>query len=318
MDGWGKYIALAVVTLIFVAIFVYVRQEYIISYIKSGSMEPTYCRGDIVILKKVPPEDIDVGDVIVFRHPRGGDELILHRVVYKEERDGKIYFITKGDNNPNIDNWLWVSENYVLGKLVGRIPYLGYFFLYLDEPGARLMFIMIVFLVFLIYWNLGGVQEKRIYPLNTFIRASVLRVVIILVLATFLLWVSVRSAGRSIDVGVDVVRPIDCYNLGDRTYIIVRLRIRSYCSPYISISRIEINVTLNKKLVGYGVWSILYPFHGEKNVSIAIVLNSSLSIEYIGGRIVLYMKVIIKNYITGDTETCELQPETLRVVLQEE
>lgn len=155
MENTNKNVAIVIICIALIGIFLYMRCLYIISYVESESMEPTYCKGDIVIIKKVPPSQISIGDVIVFKEPPPGNKLILHRVAYIEEKDGKLYFVTKGDNNPNIDRWVWVPEDYVLGKLVGRVPYLGYFFLSLDEPGARLMFILIVILTFMIYWSLS-------------------------------------------------------------------------------------------------------------------------------------------------------------------
>ncbi|AEC52121.1 signal peptidase subunit [Pyrococcus sp. NA2] len=69
----------------------------------SGSMEPVFYRGDVVLLKGVKPEEIKVGDVIVYksaisRYP------IIHRVrgIKTIYINGKreLCFITWGDHNP--------------------------------------------------------------------------------------------------------------------------------------------------------------------------------------------------------------------------
>jgi len=88
----------------------------------SGSMEPAYQVGSIVFVKKVPPQDIKVGDPITF-HLSGDSMVATHRVV-KIDNDKK-QFITKGDANNAEDGPTSFDS------LVGRasnisVPWLGY------------------------------------------------------------------------------------------------------------------------------------------------------------------------------------------------
>jgi signal peptidase len=73
----------------------------------SGSMEPVFYRGDVVLLKGVSPNDIHPGDVIVYNAPMYAYP-IIHRVreVKTVELGGKTEkcFVTWGDNNP-IPDW---------------------------------------------------------------------------------------------------------------------------------------------------------------------------------------------------------------------
>ncbi|NJF25067.1 signal peptidase I [Thermococcus sp. Bubb.Bath] len=73
----------------------------------SGSMEPVFYRGDVVLLKGVNPNDIHTGDVIVYNAPMYAYP-IIHRVrgVKTVELGGKTEkcFVTWGDNNP-IPDW---------------------------------------------------------------------------------------------------------------------------------------------------------------------------------------------------------------------
>ena len=58
---------------------------------------------------------------------------IIHRVFAKIKVGDKYYFMTKGDNNPVFDSY-WFSiipEQDVKGKVVVRIPFLGYFKLFI-------------------------------------------------------------------------------------------------------------------------------------------------------------------------------------------
>jgi len=315
-----KIIALIIVAGVFIGLLVYIRHNYLISYIKSESMEPTYYRGDIVIVRRGDPREIKVGDVIVFREPNGND-LILHRVVYIEERDGKLYFLTKGDNpvtNPYIDSWggqYWVPEDLVVGKLVGRVPYLGLFFLYLDEPGARLMFIMIVVLLFALYMNATGEERPSVAPLTAYLKGARLKIVVVVILMLFMVVVvSISFIGRG-EANVDVIRPVSVYKSGDKSYIVVRLRIISRISRVEAIKYIAVNASVDTAVYGYGCWEIKYPFYGEKNVSIAIVLNATISVEDLSTKLVLYFQVLIKNYLSGKTRVMNLKSKALRMTI---
>ena len=85
-------------------------------------------KGDIMVLKGVDIENIEVGDVIVFRSDR--KDPIIHRIVKKSDDNG-IYFQTKGDNNAgSIKNKALdetrIGEDIIIGKAVFRVPLLGY------------------------------------------------------------------------------------------------------------------------------------------------------------------------------------------------
>ncbi len=99
----------------------------------SGSMEPTFYKGDLIVSKGVPPETLEVGDVIVYRNPIRGID-VVHRIVDKEQRGPHIYFITKGDNNrtnPEPDQVSGLAppimDEWVEGRVVLVIPKLGWF-----------------------------------------------------------------------------------------------------------------------------------------------------------------------------------------------
>ncbi|MFC1648661.1 signal peptidase I [Nanoarchaeota archaeon] len=86
-------------------------------------------KGDIMILVGKDPYEIGVGQVIVYQS--GKPYPIIHRVIHVQEKSGKYYFETKGDNNGNqivdIDlDETNIPEDVVYGKAVARVPYLGY------------------------------------------------------------------------------------------------------------------------------------------------------------------------------------------------
>ena len=89
--------------------------------IATGSMEPNLHVGDLVLIQKCSANDIEKGDII--EYVREGYS-ITHRVVDKYQDGGTYYFITKGDNN-NREDKEPVEEDRVIGKTIGRIPYLA-------------------------------------------------------------------------------------------------------------------------------------------------------------------------------------------------
>lgn len=77
--------------------------------------------GDVVFVKKVKKEEIDVGDVVVYYAPTGVS--IIHRVVNIENS----VYTTKGDANSNPLNFeRQLSFESIKGKAILKIPYLGY------------------------------------------------------------------------------------------------------------------------------------------------------------------------------------------------
>ena len=93
------------------------------------SFKNGFDKGDIMILVGKDAENIEVGNVMVFRSNR--QDPIIHRVVKKIENNSIIYFQTKGDNNKDSIktsylNEMHINEEDIIGKAVIRIPLLGY------------------------------------------------------------------------------------------------------------------------------------------------------------------------------------------------
>lgn len=86
----------------------------------SGSMEPTLKVGGVLYYEKINIDELDEGDILVYQT---NDHIISHRIVDIIEND----FITKGDKNNSVDNYL-VNRNQVLGKGTNwSIPFIGYY-----------------------------------------------------------------------------------------------------------------------------------------------------------------------------------------------
>ncbi len=91
----------------------------------SYSMVPTLTRGDLLVLKGVTVDELDAGrengTIIVYYH-EPTDRLIVHRV-WKINSDGTV--TTWGDANTGPDPWP-ITPDMIRGKMVLRLPYLGY------------------------------------------------------------------------------------------------------------------------------------------------------------------------------------------------
>lgn len=97
----------------------------------SGSMEPVFYKGDIVLLES-NLSSIEVGDIIVYHAHWLNSEPVIHRVIAKgKSSTGEDYYLTKGDNNP-IQDPMEVYPKDVISKVIKIdnkpviIPKIGY------------------------------------------------------------------------------------------------------------------------------------------------------------------------------------------------
>ena len=120
----------------------------------SGSMLPEIKIKDIVVTKKTPAEELEVGDIITFITPdsRYGGISITHRILdkYYDEALGIYTYRTKGDNN-NVADSVLVPNTNVLGKVILKIPKLGYLQDLLSSKGGLIIVVLIPCLVILSY-----------------------------------------------------------------------------------------------------------------------------------------------------------------------
>jgi signal peptidase len=113
--------------------------------VASGSMSPALEVGDLVIIQAVSPASIQVGDIIVFSTPQGSQT--MHRVTKIHALpNGDLQFKTKGDANPSEDPY-WISQRDVYGKVIYRIPFLGW--LTLDPAFSILVAVTIIVIILL-------------------------------------------------------------------------------------------------------------------------------------------------------------------------
>lgn len=97
--------------------------SYMWMSVLSNSMKPTFNTGDLVIARKVDVNDLKAGDIITFRWSTA---LATHRITEViKDANGRVSFKTKGDYN-NTEDQETLDSNYVVGKYMFRIPFIGY------------------------------------------------------------------------------------------------------------------------------------------------------------------------------------------------
>lgn len=96
----------------------------------SGSMEPAYPVGSMLYVKKIQPEQIQIGDPITFYMSSGGT-VATHRVIAIDQENRQ--FTTKGDANDAADGSP-VGFQSLIGKPVFSIPQLGIFSAWVSTP----------------------------------------------------------------------------------------------------------------------------------------------------------------------------------------
>lgn len=147
----------------------------------------TLHKGDIIIVQHVNPEDLNVdypsSDTIAYTKPTHLDETpIVHRIVTCYEKNGTLYFETKGDGNG--DKWpaipteeqydsraFWdtgegVPADLVKGKVILRIPCLGWITLLLkgiygDHPWILPLIILLIVLLVVVEYVRPLIKRKK-------------------------------------------------------------------------------------------------------------------------------------------------------------
>ncbi|KAK0636999.1 signal peptidase complex catalytic subunit SEC11 [Bombardia bombarda] len=105
----------------------------------SGSMEPAFQRGDLLVLwNRNLYSETNVGEIVVY-NVKDKDIPIVHRVVRKFGIGPDAKLLTKGDNNLSDDTELYArGQDYlvrkdIIGSVVGFIPFVGYVTIMLSE-----------------------------------------------------------------------------------------------------------------------------------------------------------------------------------------
>lgn len=118
--------------------------------VEGNSMYPYIEDRDAVLVMPAEPEELKQGDVVVFPDPELEGSSIVHRIVSLENRQGRLYAVTKGDANPVVDP-LPIPLNRIIGKVRVVLPMGGAFLEFLHSPQGFLLCVLLPFAVLLLY-----------------------------------------------------------------------------------------------------------------------------------------------------------------------
>lgn len=139
---------------------------YRIYIVLSDSMSATdFESGDIVLVREVAPESLEVGDIIAFtsRNESNYGETVTHKIrSLTVTQNGEPGFITYGTTT-NTDDEAIVTYPYILGKYSFRIPKLGSFFRFLKTTQGYIMCILLPFLLLIVFQGINCVKIFKIY-----------------------------------------------------------------------------------------------------------------------------------------------------------
>ena len=121
--------------------------------ILTKSMIPTINVNDAVLVKRSDLEEFNIGDIITFSSVDSAHEgmTITHRIVGKQKDNfGNLAFRTKGDNNFKDDN-AYVPYNNIYGKVILKMPKIGYVQRFISKPLGLIIGIFTpIFIVFFV------------------------------------------------------------------------------------------------------------------------------------------------------------------------
>lgn len=143
----------------------YLRTEYPLLAVASGSMMPTLNRGDLIVVHGgLNVSDIvaeyGTGDIVIFRNPTNPSDLIVHRAVEKHQDAEGWYLKTRGDANPNTDQWK-VYDRDLEGKVVWSIPYLGHIPLFVHTTTGMTVIVVLIVILILLEFVLPFAKKKE-------------------------------------------------------------------------------------------------------------------------------------------------------------
>lgn len=124
----------------------------------TGSMEPTYSPGDMVI--SVPQESYAIGDVVTFQPVSGDPTLVTHRIIAHRTGDEGLSYVTRGDANGNEDDP--IIHEQVMGKVIYHVPYVGHVSMAVGQHRTMIVVVAAAgLLVYAVYAIASGMISQR-------------------------------------------------------------------------------------------------------------------------------------------------------------
>ncbi|MHA1168242.1 MAG: signal peptidase I [Candidatus Hodarchaeales archaeon] len=127
-----------------------------------------WLRGDLLIVQNVSYSKLQLGDVIVFDVDHV-DIPVVHRIVAIKIENDKRSFLTKGDDNPISDSseislgnrFGWISQENVHGKVILRVPHIGWISLQLLSPEGKTVLVLIAGALLILSFGDEDEEEEK-------------------------------------------------------------------------------------------------------------------------------------------------------------
>jgi signal peptidase I len=133
--------------------------------VMGSSMEPTFSAGSLLLIHPIEsPEDIEVGDIIVYNVPAPVQEIynypsmVVHRVIKIEKTARGLFFRTKGDNTG--EDPFTIRTQDLRGTVSTEIPFIGFPLLFFQSKQG-LVFLIIGLSLLAVYLYSGEVTRGR-------------------------------------------------------------------------------------------------------------------------------------------------------------
>ncbi len=139
--------------------------NYSFGVVATGSMEPEIQTGSFILIEKIAPEDIKIGDVLTFRSsdptvPNGIP--VTHKVIdISYDDQGSRIFTTKGTANDEQDEYPVYDED-IYGKVMFCSKSIGALVRFTQSPWL-FPFLIVVLVINLIFSFVSVVKEAKNY-----------------------------------------------------------------------------------------------------------------------------------------------------------
>ncbi len=150
--------------------------------VMSDSMKKTdFAAGDLIFIQDVNPKDLKVGDIICFtsQNPGSMGETVTHKireikvvpekVTHTNDKGESVTetvyvleFTTYGTTT-GTDDAVGVRTEWIKGKYVGKIPWVGHVFNFLKTPAGYVCIILIPFVLLIAYQVFNAIRAFRSY-----------------------------------------------------------------------------------------------------------------------------------------------------------
>jgi signal peptidase len=117
----------------------------------TGSMRPALAPNDMLVTKRITPDQARSGDIISFAAPGEPGKVITHRVrSVRIAPDGRLAFVTQGDANNTAERWSIPADG-KMARVVSVLPQVGTVTEWSSDPTTRTLVFAVLGAGFLLF-----------------------------------------------------------------------------------------------------------------------------------------------------------------------